>query len=180
MPSPNPALLILPLLVACGGGSALSEEDSQAAYTAMQTPMADVQSQASAASAKDMTVEADGDSYTYSGEITGSGLWTGTVAVDGSGSLSGDAYAYSLELEYIDVVVGGLTFNGSFAYDMDLDLSDYSFTYAAAGDMDVAGDANGSLSFDYTMSFDGVSYTASGDINGYDVSAWSGAYGYGY
>jgi hypothetical protein len=173
------SLLALPLLVACGGGSALSEEDAQTAYTAMQVPMSDVQTQASSAAAKDIVVEGDGSSYTYSGEISGTGLWTGTVAVDGAGSMSGDQYSYSLTLEYIDVVVSGLTFNGSYAYDMDFNLSNYSYTYAAVGEMDVTGDASGSLDFDYTMTFDGTSFSVEGDINGYDVSTWGyGSYGY--
>ena len=179
----NLSLLALPLLVACGGGSALSEEDAQTAYTAMQVPMSDVQAQANSASAaaKDLVVEGDASGYTYSGEISGTGLWTGTVRVDGQGSMTGDQYAYSLTLEYIDVTVSGLTFNGSYAYDMDFNLSDYSYTYAAVGEMDVTGDASGSLDFDYTMTFDGTSFSVTGDINGYDVSTWGyGAGGYGY
>ena len=177
-------MTLLPLLIACG--SPLSEEDSQAAFGAMNTVSTDVQTQAftgMSTAQQSLDVTADGDTYTFDGQLDGGVGWTGTVLVSGSSSMSGiQDYSYDFFLEYIDVDVSGLILNGTMDWAMTSQGGSggaYSYAYEMVGDMDVSGSASGTLGFDYSLSLSvdpmtgAYTYEASGDINGYDVSEWS-------
>jgi len=178
---------LLSLVVGCAGG--ISEEEAETVFASMWTVSNDVQAQAltavsTAGVGKSLTVDVSPGGYEFSGDLNGAGSWSGTVAVEGSASWSPTAYSLDLSLEYIDVTTTSpdLTMNGFVDLSVDVEYSQtsYHYEYSMAGDLDVEGEARGNANFDYSMivEYDFLSGTysfeASGDINGHDVSGFSG------
>ncbi len=178
---------LLGTLIGCGGK--LSEDEAQDVFTGTMLVVGDVQTQvggslSGSAAAKDLTVDGSADDASLSGTIEGSGIWTGTVTVDGSASYSSEDWSYALSLGFEDVHTASpdLTLNGAVDTAMSGSTSGgaYHYEYALSGALDVSGDANGSADFDFEVVVDvdptsgSYSYEASGDISGYDVSGMTG------
>ena len=187
------ALFLLPLCIACGKGSTLSEDDAQTVFTAMSSVNTDVQVQvstaASTASPAALTATTDGTTYTFTGSIENGSLWEGTILVDGSMATSDDGgggytYAYALAMEYQDVhtMSPDLTLNGPVDLALDYALAQsgsYTYSYALVGSLDITGEVEGSADFDYVLKVavdtttGAYTYSASGDIGGNDVSGFT-------
>lgn len=176
------------LAVACGGKGGLSEEDAQKVFLAMYTVGADVQSQAfSAVSAagKDLSVSSSEDGYAFSGSISGTGLWTGTIEVSGSMTYTDTHYEYAFSMDFVEVnvVSQDLTLDGSVDWDLMMDTSDdgsFTYEYGYSGSLEVSGSVEGTADFDFSIvaAYDAstgtYTYTAEGDLGGNDVGEFSG------
>jgi len=158
------ALFLLPLCIACGKGSTLSEDDAQTVFTAMSSVNTDVQVQVSTAASTAILVD-------------------GSMATSDDGG-GGYTYAYALAMEYQDVhtMSPDLTLNGPVDLALDYALAQsgsYTYSYALVGSLDITGEVEGSADFDYvlTVAVDtttgAYTYSASGDIGGNDVSGFT-------
>ncbi len=173
-------------LVACGGGK-VDEEEAQVIFAAMYTVntsiATEVQTQAAMqGAAKDFTFTETEDGWSFSATIEGSGLWTGTVEVDGVMSWAENDYTYAYTMQYIDVTSQGVTLNGDMDMNFAVATSDdtsFEYLYSMIGQLDATGEATGTADIDYEMqiSYDATtgtySYSLSGDIGGHDVSGYS-------
>ena len=180
-------LALLGTLIGCGGK--LSEDEAQDVFTGTMLVVGDVQTQVGvslggSAGAKGLTVDGSADDATLSGTLEGSGVWTGTITVDGSASYAPDDWSYALSLGFEDVHTDSpdLTLNGTVDTAMSGSTSGgaYHYEYALSGSLDVTGDATGNADFDFEVVVDldpangSYSYEASGDISGHDVSGMTG------
>ena len=182
--------LALSTLVACGGGK-LSDEDLGTFFAAQSAVSTDVSMQvatgADAADAKDLTFSGDADSWEIGGEIEGAGLiWSGTIGVDGSATLTDEVYDWDLGLTYdtVEVVSQDVTLDGDMDQAWSISYGDegsYHSEYSMVGELEATGSIEGSAEMDFSMTIDydlttgQYSYTYEGTINGTDVNDLGGS-----
>ena len=201
-PSIVAAIALLPTMSACGGGG-LAQDEAQQVFQAMYMVSTAVSAEsaqrvttpsAAEPSATGWTVEQDGDDYSFSATISGTGLWTGTIELVGSLTMSAEHYQYEYDMVFTDVESGGVILNGMTGMSLYMMMAaDGSMEqrYHMFGDMVATGAVSGTASFDYSMDlyYDATTgaydYTYSGDLGGQDVSGMYGSgsgtgYGVGY
>jgi hypothetical protein len=186
------SLLALPLL-AFGSGSLtgcdaerLTENEAQETFEAVNTVAGDVvllSRDAVEQGSAVLSVASDHGEFELSGSATDGNGWTGTTTIAGSAVTEGDRVGYALTVSFDQVeVVDGPTIDGELTLEFWVDLFgtadlQWAVGIAVDGDLDVSGSAVGTahLHYDLTLEIDGwsVSFTASGEINGYDVSGWT-------
>lgn len=201
-PSIAAAIALLPAVSACGGGGLASDEAQQVfqvmymVSTSISAESAQRVTTPSAAepSATGWAVEQDGDDYSFAATISGTGLWTGTIELVGSLTMSADEYEYEYDMVFTDVESGGVILNGVTGmslYMMTAADGSMEQRYHMFGDMVATGAVSGTASLDYSMdlSYDAATgeyvYAYSGDLGGQDVSGMYGSgsgmeYGVGY
>jgi len=174
------------LLVACSDATALDEAGSQDAFRSMLLVMADVQLQtydalAASDAAKALSLSSEDGSLVISGDLDGGLDWDGTIGVDGDVSFSDLAlYGFDLSLDCEAVDVSDLVMDGWVEWEADGAVANdiYDYTAETYGELDVSGSTDGTVSFDYTVEIEidaalgTYQYTADGQVNGYDISAW--------
>ena len=201
-PSIAAAIALLPAVSACGDGG-LDPDEAQQVFQALYMVSTSVSAEsaqrvtapsAAAPSAAGWTVSQDGDDYSFSAAIVGTGLWTGTIELVGSLTMNAEHYQYEYDMVFMDVESGGVILNGVTGmslYMMTAAGGSMDQRYHLFGDMVATGAVSGTASFDYSMDlyYDAATgvfeYTYSGDLGGQDVSGMSGGgssagYGVGY
>jgi hypothetical protein len=178
-------LLLVPIFTGCSSSS-LTEGEAQSTFEAVNCVTDDVVLLArdaveQGASAELAVGDTDGG-FSIHGSASEGADWSGLVTIDGDVSDDGDQVAYDLQVALDQVeVVDGPTLDG--VVDLVFTVDDFgsargawSIEASLDGELDLTGGATGhaSLHYDLGLEIDGwsVTFSATGTINGFDVSAW--------
>lgn len=181
--------IVLPLLIAgaCAGRD-VTKQEAHVTFDAVNTVTDDLVSSAVGSvegTAGVFSVDASEDDWALEGALTDGRGWTGTVTLVGAVRSWNDPMGYELLVAFdgvspvdpeLDVVLDGeITLAFTFDYAMSGDLA-LEATIAIDGDLVLSGghDGHAVLDYDLSLGVDGldVSFTASGEISGHDVSGW--------
>ena len=117
-------------------------------------------------------------SYAYDGTVTGSGGWSGTVDVTGTGTAAGGGtiLLYDLTLRLHAATVDDLTLDGSEAVSLQFQVEGDVVRAVDAydGDLDVSGAASGRATCAYgSFGATDTPLTFQGTVNGRDLAGYS-------
>ena len=177
--------VLLVVLTGCSA-SGLTEGEAQSTFEAVNTVTDDVVLLArdaveQGASAELQVGDADGG-FSIHGSAEEGADWSGLVTIDGAVEDEGDQVGYALDVALDQVeVVNGPTLDGAIELLFTVDdfgtaAGSWSLEASLDGELDLSGAITGhaSLHYDLQLTIDGwsISFTATGTINGYDVSGW--------